>query len=731
MERHLTLTRSLLAAPARAARLAALTCLGLGTLACGKGPNVHPTVVLEFPSSAPTAPRAVTQNQAPAWTSGHGLAVDGARLLIVDRDNGDLVEMDRGSLAVTGRLAVGGRPEQIVVGPDGAALVTVRRTGEVVRVSPGLEVTGRVALGGETFGVALGGEAGETAYVTLPHNDELVVLDSASLEELDRVATGDLPRGVAVSPKGWVLVVHQNGPAQRFTILDGGVLADEPNEPVQLRFANPADLLTGERIQQLHQVRALAAAIDVESGGALVAHVQAAPGDELSFEMSIRGQGVAPDGTPIPDSGGGGYGGSSGGSGGAFDIPVRPIEVSVTGVQGDGAPRDVTARHPVQDPLTGEPMTHLVDQPSDIAHSPTQTIALMTGYGTDNVLVLNTAALDPMSSPVAIITVGRGPRAVAFSPEGDLAYVLNDHDLSVSVVDLAPLVDMPALVDEGDASGVPETDVFFEEPPFATQLGPSTYFTRAIRLKSRETVSFGTDPLPAAVRRGARVFSFSRNDRMSHAGQFACASCHFEGTEDKLTWFITNGPRQTPSLAGRLIDTAPYNWNGSEDALQGNMNQTVERMGGEGLSKGELADLEQFLLYGLEAPVNPNVAPSGALNAKQSWGKDIFNRADTGCVSCHRGEAFTDGFSHDVGTMSDSEGRIREMEEAMGIVPEGQPGRYNTPTLRGLFYTAPYLHDGSAPTLRDALARTADTMGHTSQLSEDELDALIAYLLTL
>ena len=56
---------------------------------------------------------------------------------------------------------------------------------------------------------------------------------------------------------------------------------------------------------------------------------------------------------------------------------------------------------------------------------------------------------------------------------------------------------------------------------------------------------------------------------------------------------------------------------------------------------------------------------------------------------------------------------------------------FNTPSLRGLFYTAPYLHDGSAATLRDVLTQTATTMGRTDHLSDEELDALVAYLLTL
>jgi cytochrome c peroxidase len=53
----------------------------------------------------------------------------------------------------------------------------------------------------------------------------------------------------------------------------------------------------------------------------------------------------------------------------------------------------------------------------------------------------------------------------------------------------------------------------------------------------------------------------------------------------------------------------------------------------------------------------------------------------------------------------------------------------DTPTLQGIGATAPYLHDGSAPTLRDVLLRAGDgSMGDTSGLTEAELDALVAYL---
>jgi cytochrome c peroxidase len=56
---------------------------------------------------------------------------------------------------------------------------------------------------------------------------------------------------------------------------------------------------------------------------------------------------------------------------------------------------------------------------------------------------------------------------------------------------------------------------------------------------------------------------------------------------------------------------------------------------------------------------------------------------------------------------------------------------FNTPTLHFVGGTGPYFHDGRYKTLGDLLKNNNDAMGHTAQLSEDDRDALEAYLRTL
>ena len=92
-------------------------------------------------------------------------------------------------------------------------------------------------------------------------------------------------------------------------------------------------------------------------------------------------------------------------------------------------------------------------------------------------------------------------------------------------------------------------------------------------------------------------------------------------------------------------------------------------------------------------------------------GRNIFKKL--GCDFCHTGPDSTDsvqGKLHDVGTLKQSSG-MRGGEPLLGI---------DTPTLNGVWETPPYLHDGSAATLRDVLttANADERHAFTSGLSE-------------
>ena len=96
--------------------------------------------------------------------------------------------------------------------------------------------------------------------------------------------------------------------------------------------------------------------------------------------------------------------------------------------------------------------------------------------------------------------------------------------------------------------------------------------------------------------------------------------------------------------------------------------------------------------------------------AKVARGKELFHTETVGCAVCHtQGGVGSDGSRHDVGT---------------GVPVE-------TPSLRFVARTGPYLHDGRYETLSQLLRETRGKMGWAADMPPEDLSALEAYLLTL
>jgi cytochrome c peroxidase len=213
-------------------------------------------------------------------------------------------------------------------------------------------------------------------------------------------------------------------------------------------------------------------------------------------------------------------------------------------------------------------------------------------------------------------------------------------------------------------------------------------------------LSVALDP---AYDAGRRLFH-SGDHRISRDGR-ACASCHPDGRDDGLVWSTPRGLRQTPMLAGRTLDTAPYGWDGARSDLREHIVNTVQRrLIGAGLGDAELDALVTYVrdLPGPGAPMRPR-------SAAETRGEALFRSGEVGCARCHDGEARTDKQAHDIQS----------------------GGTFDTPSLRFVGGTAPYFHDGRYPTLRSLLADTDGRMGHTGQLEAAELGDLESYLRSL
>jgi cytochrome c553 len=193
----------------------------------------------------------------------------------------------------------------------------------------------------------------------------------------------------------------------------------------------------------------------------------------------------------------------------------------------------------------------------------------------------------------------------------------------------------------------------------------------------------------------------------SSTSAIACASCHPEGSDDGHTWvFDSIGQRRTQRLGGDLFDTAPFHWDGDMSGLGAIMDEVfVNRMGGTRQGPRHVSAMERWMGTMPTVPISlPN-----ASDAQIKHGADLFVKA--GCQTCHSGSMFTNNQNADVGT-----GKA-----------------FQVPSLIGVGNRAPYLHDGCAATLKDRFGPCGggDKHGHTSDLSEADIDDLVAYLETL
>lgn len=209
--------------------------------------------------------------------------------------------------------------------------------------------------------------------------------------------------------------------------------------------------------------------------------------------------------------------------------------------------------------------------------------------------------------------------------------------------------------------------------------------------------------VPPDVIAGRRLFAAANDAQVSAAGSgVRCAICHVDGRTDGWSWTFPEGQGQTPSLAGAVSHTVPLGWDGGTGSIAEETEATSStRMGGAGMGDTDLERVAAYVDWVREVRRPAADAELVALGA------EVFHRADVGCAGCHQGEAGDDGQSHAV----------------LYFEPT------NTPPLRGVGATAPYLHDGSALTLREVLLEAREGgMGDTSQLTPLELDALEAYL---
>jgi len=254
---------------------------------------------------------------------------------------------------------------------------------------------------------------------------------------------------------------------------------------------------------------------------------------------------------------------------------------------------------------------------------------------------------------------------------------------------------------------------------------------------------------------GRRLFF---DTRLSRDGTLSCASCHdpkrsfADGRVVATGIGNAAGTRNSPALVNRGYGAAFF-WDGRASSLEelalepvfnpielGSTEAELERR--TGLRAADVgAALASYLrtIRSGDSPFDRYTAGhTRALNARAKRGLEVL-REKGGCTSCHAGPTFTDERFHNTGVSWNGAGFEDEGRFAVTQVQRDR-GAFKTPTLRDLTRTAPYMHDGSLPTLAAVVDFYADggrpnpnldPLMRPRPLTPDEKRALVAFLESL
>lgn len=673
-------------------RRALLVLLAGNLLSCAKGPG---------------APSRQLHSGAMA------VSPDGSRLFVAqpDADSVSILDLNTRSIQhevllanalptvdpATGRYTPVVGPRALALDSMGSTLyVTGQRSGILYAIDPGgAQVRGSVPVCSEPIGVVVGAGDREI-FVACAQDDEVVEVDAGSLTVSATVATPRKPWALAWASDGQTLLAsHLLGPGiSALSTADGGL-------SLEATWAVPDVGPPSDPTEPHGQVRGLY-------------DVLARPGTDEVWTVHLM---LGTD-TPQPSL--------------VFNNTVFPA-LSIV----DGATGDQLARLSVQ--------------------------ASSTGSGDSG----------------AFGDIVSGPRALAFSRDGRYAFVVDADSEDLLVVDATQRIEaalvrplpghLPeAIVALGNELYIHERNT---EDVVAFKIEEEDGAAGGITV-TQDGASFpslASDPMPTQMRLGQKMFFSANSDDLpiTQNHWVACASCHLEGRSDAVTWLFSQGPRDTPSNAGGLLDTGFLFRTADRIQVQDYWKTIDVEQGGEFEPYASddttqhqlLDDLAAYVNYAIPTPVPPSMdltrqVQGEALETLRAQGASVFEQL--GCPTCHYGPARTDSGAgnpaldlsgpvvstltpggvllHDVGTCVTGGAWPDVVHEDI----DGQPRpacAFDTPALRGLVDSAPYLHDGSAASLQDVLPvmlqASAAPGSVPAMLSAADQTALIEYLRSL
>lgn len=259
--------------------------------------------------------------------------------------------------------------------------------------------------------------------------------------------------------------------------------------------------------------------------------------------------------------------------------------------------------------------------------------------------------------------------------------------------------------------------------------------------------------------------------RVSGPSTMSCASCHNPALSwgDGLPTAVGSAANQLARRSPTILNLAwaeALFWDGRADTLEqqavgpmmapGEMNQSMPRLiallndipgyrtafaaafpgqpiSGDTIAKA-VATFERTIVSG-EAPFDRWIAgEETAIDEAAKRGFVLFN-TQANCSACHSGWRFTDDSFHDIGVADADLGRGQLVA---GVEPLKHA--FKTPGLRNIAGRAPYMHNGSIPTLAAVVRHYDGGFTKRPSLSADiyrldltnrDVENLVAFMKTL
>ncbi len=605
------------------------------------------------------------------------------RVWAVNQDNDTVSVFDAVTNLKAAEIAVGKAPRSIAIAPNGNVWVTNKAAATLSVINPAtLAVVQTIALpfASAPFGVTFAPN-GSAAFIALEAAGRILRLDPANAAVLASTEVGQNVRHVSVNADSSKLYVSRfispRVPGENTATPTVGTAGGE------VLVLNASSLTTIKTVLLRHSDKP-----DIESAG-------------RGLPNYLGAVGISPDGTSawVPSK---------------QDNILRGTLRDGNNLNFQNSVRAISSRLA----LDTDSEDHASRMDHDNAGVPSAVVYDRSGSYMFVALETNreVAVIDVYGMrQLARLQVGRAPQGLALSADGSRLYVHNFMDRSISVIDIA------LIINQGGTAG--------------TTLATYNLIT--------------SEKLSAPALQGKQFFYDARDTRLAKDSYISCASCHNDGGQDGRVWDLSGfgeGLRNTIGLQGRAGTGHGFlHWSANFDEVQDFEGQIRTLAGGSGLmtdaqfnagstsqplgtrKSGISPDLDALASY-LNSLTSfassPRRNADGTLTADAASGRAIF--LSKNCAQCHGGNTFSSSGNttlFNIGTLKPASG-LRLNAALAGIDP---------PTLRDAWASAPYLHDGSAATLGDAIQahngitfignEVAQLAAYVAQIGDQEISA--------